>query len=303
MKAQVLTAFGSADNFALADIPTPNPAAGQVLVHTAAIGINSLEWKIRNGWLESEFPTPLPAILGKEFAGTIAALGEGSTDFSVGDRVVGFADSGAYAEYAVARTEALAILPDALSFERAVTLPVAVETAVRGIRDLNIQPGWTVVVNGAAGAVGSAVVQLLVQQGVTVIGTASEANHDHLTSLGAAPVTYGNAVATRIRALARRDIDAVYDVTGHGFATTAIELTGDPRRVLTIADFAAASLGILTSTGTPAPTAKPFAPMLPLAASGDFHTVIDRVFPLTDIAAAHARSEQQHVRGKIVITV
>jgi NADPH:quinone reductase-like Zn-dependent oxidoreductase len=303
VKAQILRAFGGADNFEPADVPTPTPAPGQILVRTAAIGINSLEWKIRNGWLEREFPTPLPAILGKEFAGTVAALGEGATGFSLGDRVVGFADSGAYAQYAVARAEALAFVPDALSFADAVTLPVAVETAERGIRALGIQPGWTVVVNGAAGAVGSAVVQLLVEQGVTVIGTASEPNHDRLISLGAAPVTYGTGVATRIRARAQGAVDAVYDVTGHGFAATAIELTGDPRRVLTIADFDAAARGVLISTGTGTPTAEPFDRVLPLAAAGGFRTVIDRAFPFADIAAAHARSEQGHVRGKIVVTV
>lgn len=189
----MLTAFGGADNFELSDVPTPVPGPGQVLVRTAAIGVNSLEWKIRRGGLEHAFPTPLPAILGKEVAGTVVAPGRGATGISPGDRVVGFTDSGAYAEYALARTGALAVLPDALSFTDAVTLPVAVETAERGIRALGVRPGWTVVVNGAAGAVGSAVVQLLVLRGVMVIGTASEANHEHLTALGAPPSSTGRA--------------------------------------------------------------------------------------------------------------
>ncbi|MFD2422074.1 NADP-dependent oxidoreductase [Amycolatopsis pigmentata] len=303
MKAQILTAFGGADNFVMADVATPIPGPGQVLVRIGAIGINSLECKIRSGSLERAFPTSLPAILGKEVAGSVAAVGADTNGFSVGDRVVGFTDSGAYAEYALARTEALAVLPAALSFVHAVTLPVAVETGVRGISALSVKPGWTVVVNGAAGAVGTAVVQLLLKRGVTVIGTASEHNHDHLAALGAIPVTYGTGAAARIRALAGGPIDAVYDVTGHGFAATGIELTGDSRRVLTIADFDAAPLGVLTSTGPSAPTAAPFAPVVPLAAAGEFPTVIDRVFPFADIAAAHARSEQGHARGKIVVTV
>ena len=303
MKAQLLTAFGGAENLSFTDVPTPAPAAGQVLVRTAAIGINSLEWKIRKGWLEGQFPTPLPAILGKELAGTVEALGPGATGFSIGDRVVGFADSGAYAQYAVARPEALALLPDRLSFESAATLPVAVETAVRGIHGLGVQSGWTVVVNGAAGAVGSAAVQLLVKQGVTVIGTASLANHSALAALGAAPVAYGEGVATRIRALAPRGVDAVFDVTGHGFAATAVELTGNPARVLTIADFAAAALGIRVSTGRRIPTAGSFAPLLALAAEGGFRIEIARMFPLADMAAAHALSETGHLRGKIIVTV
>ncbi|MCS7477977.1 NADP-dependent oxidoreductase [Umezawaea endophytica] len=300
MKAWALTAFGGPDGFTPVDIATPEAGPGQVLVRTAAIGINGLECKIRAGWLEREFPTPLPAVLGKEFAGTVVALGDGAAGFSVGDRVVGFADSGTYAEHAVARTGALAVLPDALAFADAVTLPVAVETAVRGIRALGVRAGWTVVVNGAAGAVGGTAVQLLVRQGATVIGTASEPNHEHLTALGATPVAYGPGVAARIRD--HGAVDAVFDVTGHGFAATAVELTGDPRRVLTIADFAAAALGVLTSTGPAAPTAEPFAPVVALAAAGGFRTVVDRVFPFADLPAAHVRSDGGHVRGKVVVT-
>ncbi|HWO66165.1 MAG TPA: NADP-dependent oxidoreductase, partial [Umezawaea sp.] len=81
-------------------------------------------------------------------------------------------------------------------------------------------------------------------------------------------------------------VDAVYDVTGHGFAATAVDLTGDPRRVLTIADFDAAGLGVLTSTGPRAPTAEPFTSVLPLAATGGFRTAIDRVYPFADLPAA-----------------
>ena len=153
------------------------------------------------------------------------------------------------------------------------------------------------------GAVGSAAVQLLVKRGVAVIGTASQANHPYVASLGALPVAYGEGVANRIRALAHAGIDAVFDVAGHGFAATAIELTGDPSRVLTIADFEAASLGIRTSTGRGLPGAAAFAPLLPLAAAGGFRTEISRTFPLADLAAAHALSETGHLRGKIIVTV
>jgi NADPH:quinone reductase-like Zn-dependent oxidoreductase len=291
VKAQLLKDFGGVDSFSMAEVPTPAPGPGQVLVRVAAIGVNSLECKIRTGSLRHVFPTPLPAILGKEIAGTVVD----GAGLAAGTRVVGFADSGAYAEYVVARVEALAVLPDALSFTGAVTLPVAVETATRGIRALGVQPGWTVVVNGATGAVGTAVVQLLARQGVTVIGTASARNHEHLASLGATPVAYGEAI--------RRPVDAVIDVTGHGFVPTAIELTGDPSRVLTIADFEAAKLGVQTSSGAAVQTAESFTPVLPLAAAGEFRTVIDRIFPLADIAAAHTRSEEGHARGKIVVTV
>lgn len=303
MKAQLLTAFGSAENFELSTVPTPVPARGQVLVRISAVGINSLERMIRSGRLEGMFPTPLPAVLGKEVAGTVEALGPGTAGLTVGDRVAGFADSGAYAEYCVARTEALAVLPDGVSFETAATLPVAVETATRGISALGVRPGWTVVVNGASGAVGGAAVQLLAARGAMVIGTASGENHPYVTSLGAVPVRYGDGVEARIRGLAPRGVDAVYDAAGHGFAATAVRLTGDPQRVLTVAGFEAASLGVRTSTGSRTPNAEPVASVLPLVAAGVFRTRIDSSFPLADLASAHTHGEQGRPRGKILVAV
>ncbi len=221
MRAQLLSAFGAPDVFTLAEAPAPVPTRGQLRVRIAAIGINSLETKIRAGQLNEHFPISLPAILGKEFAGTVEWSPDGGGEFAVGDRVAGFADTGVYAEYALARPEALARVPDALTLEQAAALPVAVETATRGIAALEVQPGWTVVVNGATGNVGSAAVQLLAAQGMTVIGTASARNLAYLAALGAVPVAYGEGVATRLRAAAPAGIDAVFDVAGHGFVPTA----------------------------------------------------------------------------------
>jgi hypothetical protein len=180
--------------------------------------------------------------------------------------------------------------------------PLAVETAARSIAMLNIEPGATVVVNGATGGVGSAAVQLLGMQGMTVIGTTSPPNFDYLASLGAAPVAYGDGVAGRIRATAPQGVDAVLDLVGHDFAAIAIALTGNPQRVITTADFAAAKLGIKPSTGSPDPSAASVTPILPLAATGAFRTEIASIFTLPDLRAAHEMVETGHVRGKVIIT-
>lgn len=301
MRAQLLTAFGDTSCFQLAEAPTPNMTRDQVLIEVAAIGVNSLETKIRSGALREHFPTSLPAILGKEVAGTVVRVGERVTSFRTGDRVAGFVDSGAYAALAVARPVALApILPE-LSFEQAASLPVAVETATRSLAMLNVSRAATVVVNGASGAVGSAAVQLLAMQGATVIGIASSPNHAYLRALGAIPVAYGDGIAERIQRAAAGPIAAVFDVAGHGFAATAIALTGDPARVVTIADFAAAALGVRTSVGRAQPVADALLPVLPLAAAGAFQLNIERTFPLHEIAAAHALVEGGHVRGKVIV--
>ena len=304
MKAQVLNGYGGVDRFAVDDVPTPNAEQGQVLVRVRAIGINPMEVRIRSGSMRDQMPTKFPAILGTDVAGVVEGVGDGVSGLSVGNRVVGFAGSGAYAEYTTARADALAPIPDGLDFEQAATLPTAAETSRRGTGLLDPKEGETVVVNGAAGSVGSAAVQLLVRAGVNVIGTASEDNHDYVRSLGATPTTYGDGVVGRISELAPDGVDAVFDVTNHGFVDAAIELRGGPERIVTISQFDAGEKGVIVSYGDSSRIkASDIAPVVELAASGEFATEIARTFSFEDLPAAHEMSEQGHLRGKIVVTV
>ncbi|THF83578.1 NADP-dependent oxidoreductase [Deinococcus sp. KSM4-11] len=302
MKATVLTGFGGTENFSVQDVPNPQAGPGQVRVRIEAIGINPLEFKIRLGWMQQFMPITFPAILGSEVAGTVDQVGEGVTDFALGDRVAGFVDSGAYAEAALARPAALIRIPPQLTFEQAVTLPLAAETAQRALAPLKIQSGETVVVNGAAGGVGTIAVQLLVQDGARVIGTASAANAEYVRSLGAEPVTYGEGALDRIRALAPQGVDAVFDVAGHGFLNDAIALRGGPDRIITIADFDAPALGIPVSGGDPGGLkADTLQRVIDLAAQGKLTTHIDHTFAFDQLPDAQAMSEAGHVRGKLVV--
>ena len=304
MRAQVLKDFGDVEQIVPQEVPVPDPGPGEVRIRVRAIGINPMEVKIRNGWLREEIPTPLPAILGSDVAGNVDALGEGVSGLSVGDRVVGLTEGGAYAEYAVARDEVLTTVPHLLDLEHAVTVPTAASTARRVMALLELQHGETVVVNGAAGSVGSAAVQLLRRMGVRVIGTAGEANQDYLRSLGAEPTTYGEGVVDRIRALAPDGVDAVFDATGHDFVDAAVALRGGTERIVTIADFAAGQRGITVSAGEASEIHREdFEPILALAASGEFVAQIAETFAFDDIRAAHRLSEGGHLRGKIVVTV
>lgn len=302
MTALVLDGFGDADSFTLRKVPTPSPGPGQLRIRVHAIGINPLETKIRRGWMAEAMPTPFPAVIGNEAAGVVESVGEGVQGFLIGDRVAGFTATGSYAEFAVSRADAVAHVPVDLPLERAVAIPTGAETTRRALAPLDLRPGETVVVNGAAGGVGSMAVQLLVAAGATVIGTASDRNHDHLVSLGAVPVTYGDGVVGRIRALAPQGVDAVLDVAGQGFIPAAIELVGGTDRIITIADFGAPALGVAVAAGDPRRlTAGGFADVLERAARGDLVTPIARVFPFDGIADAHRLSETGHVRGKIVL--
>lgn len=303
MKAQVLNAYGPANTFVLDSVQAPEPKSGEVRVSVRAIGVNPMDVKIRSGSLKDQMPTDFPAILGSDVAGVVDKVGAGVGGLAEGDRVVGLTASGAYAEYAVAREDDLAKIPEGLAFDRAVTIPTAGETSGRVIKLLHPKVGETVVVNGAAGSVGSAAVQLLVRSGVIVIGTASEGNHDYLRQLGATPTTYGEGVEDRIRELAPNGVDAVFDVTGQDFMDVAIALRGGTNRIVTISDFPAAQRGITVSYGIADQIrGTDFGYLLDLAASGEFVTEIAKTFPFEDLPAAHEFSETGHLRGKIVVT-
>lgn len=212
MEAIVFEEFGGPEVLRLVETAKPQPGPGQVRVRVAAAGVNPLDHKIRNGWMQAVFPTPLPATPGAEFAGTVDALGEGVTDTAVGDEVLGWTATGAYAQYAL--SSAYAPKPAGLDWTAAAALPVATETAARVLALLGVRSGETLLVHGAAGVVGATAVQLAVAAGAEVVGTASPANHGYVRSLGATPVAYGEGLVGRVRAVAPRGVDAVFDAAG-----------------------------------------------------------------------------------------
>ncbi|WP_113699745.1 NADP-dependent oxidoreductase [Nonomuraea lactucae] len=300
MKAIVLDRFGGPDVLHEAEAELPEPGPGQVRVRVRAAGVNPLDGKIRSGALQAVFPTPLPAIPGLELAGVVDALGDGVSEVAVGDEVLGFADTGSYAEYALAST--FAVKPDALSWEQAVTLPVAGEAAERVLRQLGVSAGQTLLIHGAAGGVGTLAVQLAVAAGVRVIATAGPGNQDYLASLGATPTPYGPGLVERVRALAPQGIDAAFDVAGKGALPDLIELRGGTERLVTIADFAAEQLGV-TFSAVQERSASDLAALADLAAQGRLSTTVAATYPLAEADAAHRASDAGHVRGKLVLTI
>lgn len=303
MRAQIINQYGTPDVFDLAEVDDPSAGPGELLVRVAVAAVNPLDGKIRSGALAGMIPTTFPAILGNEIAGVVEAVGEGVSSFAVGDRVVGFVPWGAYAELVVTTPDRLALVPDGLSFPRAAAIPTAAETSQRALALIDVHPGDTVVVNAAAGSVGSAAVQLLVRAGVRVLGTASERNHDFVRSLGATAVRYGEHLEEDVAAAAPGGIDAAFDAGGRGFVDRMLTLVA-PERIVTIVDFAAAARGVKVAGGDPfALTARTIEPVLQLAAAGGFATEIAAVVPLEDLAEAHRVSDEGHLRGKIVVRI
>ncbi|MFG2141216.1 NADP-dependent oxidoreductase [Streptomyces sp. NPDC048650] len=304
MRAIFYNEFGGAEVLTYGTLDKPQPAAGEVRVKVVAVGVNPFDHKRRYGWVEHFYPTTFPAVPGLEFAGIVDAVGDGVTAVAVGDEVFGWAATGAYAEYALAGD--IARKPAELSFAAAAALPVAGETARRVLDALGLKDGETLLLHGAAGAVGQVAVQLALALGATVIGTASPANHAFLRALGAVPVAYGEGLADRVRAAAPQGVDAVFDTSGHDVLPVSIALRGGTTdRIVTIADVNAAEHGVPFSAGGTPPerVREVLAEQARLAVEGRLTVPVVRTFPLADAARAQELSEAGHVRGKLVIEI
>ncbi len=295
--------YGGIDVLKVVEVERPTPGPGQVLVRVKAAGINPGEAAIRQGFLHERWPATFPSGQGSDLAGVVAETGEGVEAFQAGDEVIGYTDRRAsHAEFVVVDAANLTSRPPNVSWEAAGTLNVAGSTAYAAVRAVGAGPGDTVVVSGAAGGVGSLAVQLARNAGATVIGLASEPNHQWLSDHGVIPVTYGDGVADRIREAAGGDIDAFIDTFGGGYVELAVELGVKPDRIDTIIDFAAGErYGVKMEGSAAAAGADTLATLAKLIDAGRLEVPIAAVFPLTDVQAAFTELEQRHTRGKIVL--
>jgi NADPH:quinone reductase-like Zn-dependent oxidoreductase len=208
--------YGGTDVLRVSDIAAPTAGPGQVRLRVHAAGVNPIDWKMLQGLMAEQIPLQLPAGLGSDMAGVVDQVGEGVTDIAVGDAMLGRSVTPSFAEYAVAGQADVIRKPDDLDWAVAGTLAGAGGTAYTVLRRLALQPGQTLLIHAAAGGLGTFAVQLAVAHGVRVIGTASEANHDYLRSIGAVPVSYGDGWAQRVGSVAPDGVDAVLDASGRG---------------------------------------------------------------------------------------
>ncbi|WP_433207454.1 NADP-dependent oxidoreductase [Dactylosporangium sp. CS-047395] len=317
MKALQYSEYGPSSVLHLVELPEPQPAAGRIRVAVRAIGVNPFDWKVRSGAFGDTTPSRLPHVPHSDVAGVVDAIGEGVEGVQIGDEVFGTAVGGGAAEHAILREWAQK--PPGMTFAEAAGLPNVIETAGRALDLLGIsklkptalttegdpsaQRGPTLVINGASGGVGIAAVQLAIARGATVIGTASERNHEFLSRLGATPVTYGPGLADRIRALAPAGVDRALDTAGRGAVAELVTLTPTPADVVSIADFDAAKHGARVTDGSEGRAYQTLHEAAALYAEGRFTMPVERTFPLSEAAAAHDLSESGHVRGKIVLTL
>ena len=308
MKAVRFDKYGPVEVLDVRDVPVPEPGQGEVLVRVRAAGINPGEAKIREGALHELWPATFPSGQGSDFAGVVDRLGPDVTTVAPGDDVIGWVDTrSSQAEYVVAEAANLARKPAGLPWEVAGAIPVVGFTASAMVRAVDVKPGDTVVVSGAAGGVGSIAVQLAGRKGATVIGLAGPSNHDWLRRHGVLPVAYGDRAAERIRDTANADgdasIDAFLDTYGGDYVELALnDLKVSPDRVDTIVRFdAGAKYGVKVDGNAAGASAATLSELAALAAAKELEIPLAHTFPLRDVRAAYTQLARGHVRGKIVL--
>ncbi|MFC4946311.1 NADP-dependent oxidoreductase [Pseudonocardia sp. GCM10023141] len=298
MRAYGFHKIGGPENEAFLDVPVPVPGTGELLVRVRAAGVNPGDWKLRDG----SYGVEGPAVLGREVAGTVEQVGAGVEGFAVGDEVFGGTPNmtGGWAELALVTGSFAALRPDGVAPADAASLPVAAGTAYDALTGLGLEPGATLLVNGAGGGVGISAVQLAVARGLTVVGTASPGKHELLRSYGAVPVAYGDGVVERVRAVAPGGVDAVFDLVGGAALRAVAELVADRSKLVTVADRPlAAELG---GGGVERDRSRAVLTELArLVAAGELDPHVTDVRPLDDAAAALALVESGHATGKVAL--
>ncbi|CAL9434661.1 2-haloacrylate reductase [Nocardiopsis dassonvillei] len=303
MYAITITRFGGPDVLTPADLPVPEPGPGQVRVRVAAAGALPIDARVRRGEVPWRDRITLPLVPGNQFAGTVDALGEGAPGPAVGTPVLGFSTFGAYAGSVVVGADQVVPRPDALPEAEAAALPARAQGAMMVLDALRVGPGDTLFVNSAAGGLGSAVVRLALHRGADrVIGAASEADHDHLRSLGAIPVTYGEAMVEQVRAAAPEGVDAGFDSRDDASLRRVLEIVGSPERVLSmVSPDAPARYGTVAPDGIR--SARRLARAVDLYVSGEYAVELREVLPLAEAARAHRILDSGHGRGALVLTL
>jgi NADPH2:quinone reductase len=308
----VATAFGGPEVLSLIEEPVGAPGPGEVLVEIRAAGTNPVDYKQYSGAFGAD-PSLLPVHLGMEAAGVVTAIGEGADGpagpVRVGDEVILYRIEGAYSSQVVARASAAVPKPSAMSFEEASGLMLTGATAVHALKVVRVGADDTVVVHGASGGVGLMAVQIAINAGARVIGTAGAGSHEYLRQLGAEPVTYGDGLIERIRSLAPDGVDAAIDTVGSDEAIDAsVALVDDRDRIVTIAAFQRGfELGLHVIGG--APGADPGTEirqaarleLVRLVEAGALRVQVAATFTLAQAAAAHRELMTGHTHGKIVL--
>jgi len=305
MKAITYSAYGNPDVLELTDQPMPKVGPGMVLVKIKATSVNPVDWKIMGGHLDPLMDIQFPAIPGWDVAGVVESVGIDAHQFQPGDEVISYArkdyvHGGSFAEYIALPERVLARKPTTLNWNESAGLPLTGLTAFQVLNRLDVRGGETLLIHGGSGGVGSLAIQIASARGIKVIATASEKNHEFLRSLGAEPITYGDGLAERVKAMEPDGVDVVADFVGGNVEATLAVLKEGGRHA-SIADGEVEKHGGTWMWVTPIG-----AELQELSELVDQHKLkveVAETFPLAKAAEAFRLNMEGHTRGKVVVTV
>lgn len=305
MKAIQYKAFGNSEVIALVEIPTPEiKNDDQLLIQVMAASINPLDMKLRSGSMQQFMPINLPYVPGADVAGVVVATGSKVTQFKVGDRVIAATGKGGYAEYALASESHVATQPADTSFAEATSLVVNLGTAQSLLfTQGKLEKGQRVLIQGAAGATGSAMLQMAKQAGAYVIATASGQGLELVKSLGADEVIdYKTADVSSIK-----NVDLVADCAGGASQVKLFEVLREGGKLLSIVTPPSKELAdkyqVEAQFVQSDISAKSIAPGLALVNDGKLKPIVAKTFPLTEAVQAQDFLSAGSVNGKVVLMV
>lgn len=311
---RALQVSASGEQATLTELPTPTPAATEVLLRVHAAGLNPVDNHIAAGMLEQMMEHRYPLVLGRDASGVVESVGNDVRDLAVGDEVLAHVpfvppfEAGTIADYAVVPATNVAAKPPGLDYVRAAALPLAGGAAVALVEAVDPQPGQVVLINGASGGVGRFAVQLLAERGVAVVATASANSVDRMRELGAAfVINYTTGpVSEQVRAVYPDGVDALINLAGYtleGVPLDAMKSGGTVRTLTQVPDDATLAARGLTGGGLIAyPDRAVIASLAEQVANGILQVDVARILPLSEALQGLADiANQQSHGGKIVI--
>ncbi len=323
MRAMVINGFGGPEVLHPEEIPTPAPQAGEVLIRIAYASVNPADWKCREGWLAQFFDYKFPFVVGFDAAGVIAGVGEGVTQYKIGDRVItssnqGLGENGSYAEYLTVAIDRVAPMADSLDFATGASIPTAAVTSWEGLFGTgDLKAGQTVLINGGAGGMGSFAIQFAKHVGAKVAVTCGPKNLDYVKTLGAdLAIDYRSQnVLETVLAWAPGGVDVIMDTVGQGTLPDGIAMTKPGGVIAPIgtlivdepmfdpAEAAKRNVRVVHTMSNRVKAGDQLRTIGDLYNQGVFRAPELTILPLEEAGEAHRRVKDGHVRGKILLHV
>jgi len=322
MKAVSIDKFGGVDELKFTDVPIPDIGIGQVLVRVSYAGVNPVDWKIREGYLEKLFPHAFPLIPGWDMSGVIEAMDKSVTEFKPGDKVYSHIQPqpiqyGTYAEFTPADASAVSHMPSNLDFAEAASIPLAMLTAWQALVEIaELKKGENILVCAGAGGVGGFAIQIAKYIGANVLTTASASNHDYVQTLGADIAIDYNAedINAEIYKFVNNGVDVVFDCTGvtdvdenisyvrKGGGGRYITICGQPD-VMPALESLGSEFQINAELVFVKPNGQTLQGITKLIEEGHLKPLPVEEYSLKEAKTAQIKSAEGHVRGKLVVRV